>query len=134
VPGITLVFGVLLIVLGLGAFVATGSTHKTALIPAYAGALFVILGLLARNAARRKHVMHAAAALALLGFLGTARGLFKAFRLLGGATVERPEAVIAQAIMGVLCVAFVLLCVNSFVQARKNRDRAAAGFEPTIRA
>ena len=70
--------------------------------------------------------MHAAAALAVLGFLGTVPGLIKFFRMLGGAEVARPAAVRSQAIMAVLCVVFVILCVRSFIAARAAQDRRHA--------
>ena len=54
-------------VLGLAGFYGTGATHYTALIPAGFGALFLVLGLLALKASLRKHAMHVAAMLGLLG-------------------------------------------------------------------
>lgn len=125
-PGITIAFGLVLIAIGVIGYVATGMQHMTALIPAFAGAIFAALGLGALNRGARKHVMHAAAALAVLGFLGTARGLINFFRLIAGGTVERPAAVYAQAAMAVLCLIFVGLCVRSFVAARRARTTGEA--------
>ena len=122
-PGLTIVLGVALVALGVGGYFATGRQSATALIPAYAGTLFLIVGLIARNPGARKHAMHAAAALAVLGFLGTARGLIT---FVTGAATERPAAVRSQAIMAVLCLVFVILCVRSFVAARRART---AGFD-----
>jgi hypothetical protein len=121
VPAVTIALGVILIGLGAIGFLATGREHPTALIPAFAGIVFLILGVVARNPGARKHAMHAAAALALLGFFGTVPGLIKFFRMLGGTEVSRPAAVRAQAIMAVLCLLFVILCVRSFIAARRNR-------------
>ena len=45
----------------------------TALIPAFVGALFLVLALIARNPEARKHVMHAAVAVALLAVLAACR-------------------------------------------------------------
>ena len=79
----------------------------------------MILGLVAGKANLRKHAMHAAAALALLGFLG---GLAMVIRgLMGG--MQRPVAVIESAIMGGLCLLFVILCVKSFIDARRRREQ-----------
>ena len=119
---ITIVFGDLLFVLGIVAFYVTGSQHYTALIPAVAGMFFNILGIVALNPGRRKHAMHAAAALALIGCLGTVTGVVKTIRRLSGAQVEREAAAYSQAIMCVLCLVFVLLCVRSFMVARANRS------------
>ena len=126
-PGMTIALGLVLVLLGVVGYFATGRQSATALIPSFFGAVFLLLGVLARSPGARKHAMHVAAALALLGVLGTARGLVNFFRMLGGADVARPEAVIAQAAMCVLCVAFVILCVRSFAAARRNRT--APGFD-----
>jgi hypothetical protein len=121
-----MVFGLALVVLGVAGYFGTGRQSATALIPAYAGVLFLILGGIARVPGARKHAMHAAAALAVLGVFGTVGGLVKFFRMLGGADVERPAAVRSQAVMCVLCVVFVILCVRSFIAARRART---AGFD-----
>ena len=121
-PGLTIAFGVVLIALGVAGYFLTGRQSPTALIPAFAGVVFLILGVVARNPGARRHAMHAAAALALVGALGTVSGLVKFVRMLGGAAVERPAAVRSQAIMCVLCLVFVVLCVRSFIAARRARQ------------
>ncbi len=113
--------GVLLIVIGVGGYVGTGQASVTALIPAGLGVLLVLSGALARQERWRKHAMHAAAAVGLLGFLGAAPGLIKAVRMLGGAEMERPVAVLLMAITAVICALFVGACVRSFVDARLKR-------------
>jgi hypothetical protein len=114
--------GAVLILLGLGGYVSTGREHPTALIPAYFGAAFFALGWLGRNDRLRKHVMHAAAALALIGFLVPGiMAVPKLVKLASGNEVERPRAVVLQAVMAVLCGVFVGLCVRSFITARKAR-------------
>ena len=65
----------ILIVLGLASYFLTGGVSVTALIPAFFGAVFVVLAIVARSESARKHAMHAAVALGLLGFLGTLRVL-----------------------------------------------------------
>ncbi|HYP14739.1 MAG TPA: hypothetical protein VEQ63_12500 [Bryobacteraceae bacterium] len=120
----TIGFGAGLILLGLVGYIGTGSESLTALIPAALGALLVILGVVARDARKRKHAMHAAAMIGLIGFLGSGRGLTKILPLLQGEEVARPNAVIAQAIMALVSFIFVLLCIKSFIDAR--RARAAA--------
>jgi hypothetical protein len=120
---LTIAFGLVLVLLGVVGYLATGRESPTALIPAFAGILFLILGAVARNPGARKLAMHLAAALALVGALGTARGLVSFFRMAGGAEVARPPAVIAQAVMCVLCLVFVALCVRSFVAARRSRGQ-----------
>ncbi len=116
---ITLLFAALFLALGIGGWTATGMESPTALIPAGFGVVFGILAMLARKEAIRKHIMHAAAMLALLGFFGSVRGLMALPGLLSGGEVERPAAVIAQAIMAVLCLILEGLYVRSFIAARR---------------
>jgi len=116
-PLTTRYFGLILIVLGIGSYVGTGRTSVTALIPALFGAILVVCALVARNEAARKHAMHAAVAVGLIGALAAlGRGVPAA--LSGGAA--RP-AVLLQLVMGVLLLIYVGLGVQSFIAARKAR-------------
>lgn len=114
-------YGIALILLGLVGYFATGRQSPTALIPAAFGLVALVLGLLARKESLRKHVMHGAALLGLLGAAGGARGLPGFFRWLSGGEVERPAAVISQTVMVVLSLVFVALCVKSFIDVRRSR-------------
>jgi hypothetical protein len=123
---VTLGFSLILILLGLGFFLGTGSEAPTALIPTCFGLVFLILAFLARRDRLRMHVMHAAAALALLGLIGGAvMGVPKTVTLLGGGQVERPAAAIEQDLMALLCLVFVVLCIKSFIDARRRRRQAS---------
>jgi len=57
----------------------------------------------------------------LLGFLGTIPGLIGVVQMAAGHFVARPDAAKVQAIMGSLCLIYVLLCVRSFISARRAR-------------
>ena len=116
-PKIAIAFGAMLTLIGVGFYFETGTPSVTALIPAFVGVPLLLLGIAARGAREgvRKHLMHAAAALGLLGFLASAG------RLLTKGFGAAPAAVAEQVLMALLCLAFVVLCVNSFVQARRNR-------------
>ena len=94
-PSLTRTIGFLLILLGVVGYVATGRASVTALIPAFVGAVFLVLALVARNADARRHAMHAAVALALLGVFGTAPRILTALR---AGDISRP-AVMAQIAM-----------------------------------
>ncbi|MFN0171205.1 MAG: hypothetical protein ACKV22_32720 [Bryobacteraceae bacterium] len=118
---ITIIAGLLLVLVGLGFFIGTGMEHRTALIPVAFGAALIGLGRLARSEERRKMAMHLAVVIALLGFGGTARALGKVVQYLSGQPVDRPAAVIAQAIMAIVLGVFVALSIRSFMQARRNR-------------
>jgi hypothetical protein len=123
-PALALLVGVVLVAIGLGTYVGTGAHAPTALIPAVLGVLIGVAGLLARNPRLRMHAMHAAVLVALLGALGCIPGVLRLPALLGG-TAERPVAVVAQVVTFVVCVAFVVGAVRSFIEAR--RSRASAG-------
>lgn len=116
-PSTTRLFGLILIVLGVASYVATGRTSVTALIPAIFGAIFVICALVARNESMRKHAMHAAVAVGLIGALASLGRAIPAV-MDGGAT--RP-AVMTQLVMAALLLVYVYLGVQSFVAARKAR-------------
>ncbi len=116
---ITIGLGLVLIALGLGSYFGTGRASVTALIPAFFGLPILVLGVAALKEHLRKNAMHIAAIMGLLGFGGTVRGLMKLPALLTGAELERPAAVAVQAVMAIVCFVFVLLCVLSFVKARR---------------
>jgi len=126
---LTIVFGLLLILLGVIGFVGTGSEHPTALIPAAFGILLVIFGALAvAMPALRMHAMHGAVLVGLLGFLGTISGVIGLIKMLAGTPPAMPAAVYSKATMSGLMFVYVILCVRSFIAARKARIAAAGGF------
>jgi hypothetical protein len=126
VAPITIVFSILLILLGGGFFAGTGWSHVTALIPTFLGLPLLLLGVLGYKDNLRMHVMHGAALLGLLGFLGGAiMGLPKVPVLLDG-SAERPAAIVEQLLMALICAVFVGLCVRSFILARRARAQKAA--------
>src|SRR5262245_38359561 len=125
-PTLALFVGGLLVAVGLGTFVGTGAHSPTALIPVALGALIGLAGLVAQNPRLRKHAMHVAVLVALLGVLGSIPGVLRLPALLGG-TAERPVAVVAQVITFVNCLVFVVAAVRSFIEARRSRATAGEG-------
>lgn len=124
---VTIGFGLLLILLGAIGFFGTGSTHPTALIPAYWGIALTICGILANSPSdkRRMLVMHIAVTVGLLGFLGSGiMAIVETVKAHGG-PLAHPAAVESQAAMAVICVIYVALCVRSFIAARRSRKLEA---------
>ncbi|MCH8270294.1 MAG: hypothetical protein IH985_03675 [Planctomycetes bacterium] len=115
----TIGLGLVLIALGLGGYFGTGRESLTALIPVLFGLPLALLGVVALKGHMRKHAMHAAAVIGLLGFAGTVKGLMKLPLLLTGGELARPAAVAVQAAMAIVCLLFVVLCVWSFTKARR---------------
>lgn len=114
-----MVFGIMLIGIGLLGYcygVTTGHASPTALIPAAFGIVMAILGIISKsNEGLRKHLMHAAVLIALVGFAMTAgRLLMKINELSVGA------AFISQLATAIVCLIFVILAVRSFVAARRS--------------
>jgi hypothetical protein len=111
-PKSTLVFAALLIALGVGAFLVSGS--RTALLPAYVGLALAILGGLALAFdGGRRHLMHVAAVVALLGALAPAAAL-----VIRAAQMS-PLALSVNVGMLVLCAGLLVLMVRSFIAARR---------------
>lgn len=111
-PKTTLVFAALLIALGVGAF--SMSSSRTALLPAYVGAALALLaGLSLAFERTRKHLMHVAAIVALLGALAPAAAL--AIR----AAAMSPLALGVNVGMLLLSGTVLALMVRSFIAARR---------------
>ncbi|MGA7155322.1 MAG: hypothetical protein WBY53_00655 [Acidobacteriaceae bacterium] len=120
---ITLYFGAVLTGIGIYFFIATGSIHPTSLIPVWFGLALALFGLLAnsQDPSRRKLYMHVAVTIGLLGFLFpgfmAAKDLIKSHS--DGLPLAHPSATHEQLLMAILCFIFVLLCVRSFITARR---------------
>ena len=114
-----LITGAALIVLGVIVTIVSDSSSVTSLIPAFIGVVFVAIGLVARARPNlNHHLMHAAAALALVAILGSA-----------GSAIGRGStgwALFAQLATVVIAAGFLYFAVNSFRAARQARQEAAA--------
>lgn len=132
---ITLIFALLLIALGLVGYFGTGAQHPTALIPAWFGIALALFGLLAMSPSesRRKVYMHINVTIGLLGFLGGLSEIIRSFVAMNRTTaaLARNSAVSASSnfaiamtskvIMTALLLIYVILCVRSFIAARRAR-------------
>lgn len=123
-PQITLLFGAALTALGFYGYFGSDNANPsvTALIPAFVGGPLFLCGLIAFKPNLRKHAMHAAAGIALLGGLAAlGRGLMTIGKLLADdPAVDKRPAILLWS-MAALCFIYVGLCVRSFINARKNR-------------
>ncbi len=116
-PFTAVIFGVILIIVGAAGYVHGMMNEKasiTALIPAFFGIVLAGLGA-AANASEglRKHLMHAAVTVALLGFILTAGRLASKF-----SELTMSAAVLSQIAMASLCLIYVILSIRSFIAAR----------------
>lgn len=113
----TILFGVLLVALGLLGYFGTGTRSLTALIPAIFGVILAALGFLARSESARKHAMHGAVLVALVGFLAVMARLVRT-----PMDTVAAAAFYSQVAMAIITGVFVVLCVRSFIAARKARQ------------
>jgi uncharacterized membrane protein (GlpM family) len=121
--------GLILIGLGGWGYLGAEPEHQsmTALIPAFFGAALALLGCLALKDNLRKHAMHAAAALGLLGIIAAVIGLVIGYNRSGSL---QTRGAMASGGMALVCAIFVVLCVRSFIQVRKARRSNLAGSSP----
>ena len=120
---VTLIFAVLLVVLGLAGYLGTGSQYPTALIPTWFGLALGVFGFLAMSPSesRRKLFMHINVTIALLGFLGSAGRAVVAYLHAKSAGLEPNEIALgSQIAMAGLLLVYVILCVRSFIAARRS--------------
>ena len=114
----TIYCGVLLIIIGAAGYLygmSIGHASPTALIPAAFGILLAVLGFLARaKDDLRKHIMHAAVIIGLIGFLASLGSLFR-----NGIPTSLGAGPLSQIAMARVCLVFVVLCVKSFIDARR---------------
>ena len=142
---IAIVFGCLLMLLGVGLYAAAVALDTpqldpaglpvvrtvvwvralTSLIPAAFGLVLIALGMIARNASdrTRMHIMHVAA---LVGLIGVGIPLWRIIKSLTSADPINWLAVGGLFAMEMLSAVFLGLCVRSFIQARIERKRKKA--------
>ncbi len=120
---VTLIFALLMVALGLASYLGTGSQYPTALIPTWFGVALAIFGFLAisPSESRRKLFMHINVTIGLLGFVGAAWRALQSYAHARSASIEPNHIALAsQAAMAGLMLIYVLLCVKSFVDARRS--------------
>lgn len=117
-PRLVIVFGGLLVLLGLVAYFGLAEPDQrsvTALIPAFAGIPIIVCGVVGAIPAARKHAMHVAMVFALLGAIAPWGRLVKAFQ----DGFEFNEKTGVQLAMSALCAVLLVLGVRSFIHARR---------------
>jgi len=115
-----MVSGIMLVLIGVIGYVyglIVNNASFTALIPASFGLVLFILGFAAsRNEDLRKHLMHVAVIIGLLGFI------IPFVRLVSKmGELSFSAAFLSQVAMAAVCLAFVVSSIRSFIAARRNR-------------
>ena len=94
---------------------------STALIPAIFGGLLILCAVaVIAKPDLRKHVMHLAAVIGVLGILGGVVPVLMTLSKGGGFDVTKPS-IRNGLLMTLICGIFVYFCVQSFIEARKAR-------------
>jgi len=122
-PKITVVFGILLCGLTAAILLYKGGVGSVSIfIPTLIGVPLIVLGLVAIvQPSLRKHVMHAAVTVGLLGALAAlGRGIPQLLKIVKGDEVDWLAVSMVWAMI-LICVTYVLVCIESFVAARKAR-------------
>jgi nitrate/nitrite transporter NarK len=109
----TIMFGLLLVAIGVGGYYFTGAKQPTALIPAVLGVAMFVCGVVAAQGAMRMLAMHVAALIGVIGFIGPLVTIFK--------DAANTAAVLSKGLTSALCLMFVMMCVNSFLEVRRAR-------------
>jgi hypothetical protein len=120
-PNLAVLCGALLIALGPVFFFLGDSSHRspTAFIPSLFGIFILAFGLAAKAPSRTKAAMHGAVGFALLGLLGSLRGLPKWPKILTGQPVETPLAAWSTLLMFAICLFFMVSSVKWFIANRR---------------
>ncbi|MCI0639866.1 MAG: hypothetical protein L0Y72_25365 [Gemmataceae bacterium] len=120
--GWCMLFGVFLTLLGGALYHFSDPKAITALFPAFFGIALFVLGIVAFNSNARKHAMHLAA---LLGLVGWGFPAYRVVKSMGGDDFEWNLAIWGQIGMSVLCGLFLIMCIRSFFAARRARKQGA---------
>ena len=116
IPRIAIYEGAILVLWGVAAYIISGQSSITAMIPSFMGAPLMILGLLSEKIPdMRHHLMHASMVMALLMVLGGAR-VFADFS-------EMSNLAISSHIILIFVGATFMICgIMSFRAARLARE------------
>lgn len=120
-PFITIIAGALLIFLGMYGYFGSevDSRSMTAFIPAFIGLPILLCGVSSLKKNVRKHMIHIALVIALLGALaGWGRGFSSMF-----SDKSNARALTMVFLMAIICTGYVVMGVRSFIAARKRRKQ-----------
>lgn len=124
-PKLSIAVGLGLIIVGIAGYLYVNAQSVTALIPAFVGIAFVIVGAIGLKAGARKHAMHVAAAIALLTVLASVMdfGRMLGWAFGGDAPANEVKAV-SMSISFVLTLLFLIAAVRSFIAARRTGNES----------
>nr|WP_250874471.1 hypothetical protein [Halomarina rubra] len=114
-----IVLGIVLVALGVVAYALSDFASVTALIPAIFGVLIAALGVIGyRRTDRQRLAAHGIGVLAVLGVLGSTRGLPDIIALVTGGAVDSTVAAVSQGSMIVACLALLVAVIRFVLESR----------------
>lgn len=112
------IIGVVLVVLGVGAWILTDFASVTALIPAIFGILIVGFAAVGRETDRERLAVYGIGALGAFGVLGSLRGVPDIIAFVTGEGVDSAVAVASQGTLIVLGLALVVVTARAVLDDR----------------
>ena len=114
-----IVLGTALVAVGVGAYALSDFVSATALIPAFFGVLITVLSVVGyQQIDRQRTAAYGIGLLAVLGVLGSTRGIPDIIALLTGGTVESPVAAVSQGAMIAICLVLLAVVIQVTRDAR----------------
>jgi hypothetical protein len=121
----TTIFGLLLLALGAGGYFGIAPELKT-IVPGVCGIALLSMALVAAvKGSLRKHAMHAATLVALVGLLVNAFGTADLIRRVFAEPLQ-----VIQFVAALLCATFLGMSIKSFIDARRRKTGEQFRFSP----
>lgn len=118
---ITLVFGVLLSLIGLADFLYAGMHSPALLFPSLLGLLLIACSVVSTDHKLHRQAMKGAALVALLGFAATASAFRDLIFSLKKITLATQSENIANSATALLCLIFLTRCFQEFLVSRSRK-------------
>lgn len=118
---ISLWLGIALVLLGIVAYVLSEFASVTALIPTFFGVVIAGLAVAGPRTARERLAAYGIGLLAVLGAVGSARGLTDLVALLSGEEVESVIAPVSQGLMILVCLVLLVAVMQYLFGSQSSR-------------
>ncbi len=126
---VTVIYGVLMLLVGTAAWAEIGSPAVPALLPIIIGAVAIPLGVLGGDLRARRATTGAVFGLAVLGLLVSIPGTIATLsRLFDPSTAREPA--MAQVASFVVCGVYIAIVASVWIVYRRRRRRLEAGYSP----
>ncbi len=120
---LTVLVGIILVAIGAAGYFGAASAKGSPLAIAGVGSVLIVCGWAAANERARMHAMHGAVLAGLIGMIVGMVGVLKSDPAMGLETVAASAGANRwpASVTALVCGVYVVLCVRSFVMARRAR-------------